>query len=590
MPCDKKPEQLDYYHKVVDCQYACPTHTPVPQYIRLVAQGRYDEAYRINRDSNVFPGILGRICDRPCEPACRRSRLEQKSVAICRLKRVAADLRSETPTHTAQPKRNGKKIALIGAGPASLTVANDLLPRGYQCVLFEKEAKPGGAMLSQVPSFRLPQRVLDEEIAFILNQGAECHFNHPIERISPLIEQYDAIFIGTGAPKAKDLRIPGRNDCAANIYLGIEFLANVHFEHIDKLGKNVVVIGGGNTAMDCCRTAKRLGARKVSVITPEGFADMLASPWEKEDAIHEGISFYNNLLPAAFHPGKDGRLSSVSFRNVSKLFDEQGKWSPILDSDAPRHFPCDDVILAIGQGVHFPFVDDGSGLEFSQPPEEGLLIVDKISHQTSNPKIFAGGDAAWGPKNIIWSVAHGHEAAISIDLFCQDRDPQVRPMPQHTLTSTKMALNRWNYDNDYSPIERESMPEISLDERFHRLDKEVELGFSPHQAAQEAARCLNCDVQTVFEESLCIECDACIDICPVECLVITPDGEEQELRARFPNNAINNAQAIFKAEVPQTGRVMIKDENICLHCGLCSERCPTEAWDMQEFTLQTPRA
>lgn len=587
-------EHPDYYHKIVDCQYACPAHTPVPQYIRLIAEKKYTEAYLLNRASNVFPGVLGRVCDRPCEPACRRGRLEdEKPVAICRLKRVAADFKTPQFEKFLRPipeKKNGNKIALIGAGPASLTVINDLLPLGYTCVLFEKEGKAGGAMLTQVPNFRLPQTVLDEEIAAILERGkVSCHFNKEIRDIDELLPHYDAVFIGTGAPDGKTLPLQHHKEAAPFVQTGIEFLAKVSFEHIEKMPEETLVIGGGNTAMDCCRTALRLGAKKVKVVAPESYNEMLASPWEKEDALAEHIPILNGLLPMEYIL-EEGKLVGLKLQKLQSCYDKNKKWNPI-PAEGVETLSCNAVILAIGQKLAFPFIKKNSGIEFQKPEEAwAQLKVHQATFQSSNPKVFVGGDAAWGPKNIIWAVAHGHEAAISIHKFLTGADPSERPPLKRVMESQKISLNQWSYANSYDAKNRQNVPHEDTQACISNIGLEVEKGFTPELSASEAARCLNCDVQTVFFQSQCIECDACIDICPVDCLGLFINQEENLLRDLLLQPAKNHSQALFAAEVPQTQRMMVKDENICLHCGLCAERCPTGAWEMQKFELNLPQA
>ena len=587
----------EYYHKVVDCQYACPAHTPVPEYIRLIAQSKFTEAYIINRESNVFPGILGRVCDRPCEPACRRGRVDEKPVAICRLKRAAADYKNMEIVQSSLPKipknKNGKKIAVIGAGPASLTVINDLLPLGYTFDLFEKEAKPGGAMLSQVPGFRLPENILNEEIAMILDRGGvTCHFNHTVLSIANILDSYDAIFCATGAPIGKDLNIKGRKEADKNIHIGVNFLGQVRFSHINTIGKKVIVIGGGNTAMDCARTAKRLGAKDVLVIAPEQYHQMLASPWELHDAEQEGIQILNALLPEEFSL-ENSKLTGIYFHELESCFDEHGGWNPIIKKNQKKFLECDDIILAIGQSLDFPYIDKKLKLkcvEAKNGSQYQHIHVDPVSFQTSHPKIFIGGDAAFGPKNIIWAVAHGHAAAISMDLFCQNKNPRDHPKELMTLESQKMGLHTWSYENDYHNIERQIVPHEETSKCLKNIELEVEKGFTLELSQHETTRCLNCDIQTVFTDNLCIECDACVDICPVECLGIVEDSEEKNLRGQLKQPANNMTQSLFAGKTPQTGRLMIKDENICLHCGLCAERCPTAAWDMQKFQLKLPRA
>jgi formate dehydrogenase beta subunit len=575
----------DYFHKVVDCQWACPAHTPVPEYIRLIADGRYSDAYMVNWKSNVFPGILGRTCDRPCEPACRRGRVEDEPVAICRLKRVAADNKDDVSGRMPPPaaNRNGKRIALVGAGPAALTVARDLAPLGYDLVVYDADAKAGGMIRSQIPRFRLPEEVIDEEVGYITGLGLEMRLGQRIDSLKALMgEGYDAIFVGTGAPRGRDLDLPGREEARANIHIGIDWLSSVSFGHIEKIGRRVIVLGGGNTAMDCCRTSRRLGGEDVKVIVRSGFEEMKASPWEKEDAIHEDIPILNFLVPKAFtHDG--GKLTGVTFEKVKAEFDARGRRRLVPSGEPDQHFECDDVLVAVGQENSFPWIERDIGLDFD---EWGMPKVDEVTFQSTQPNIFFGGDAAFGPKNIIWAVAQGHDAAISIHRFCQSQDVHDRPPPGFSLVSQKMGIHEWSYDNDVSNDERFKVPLREKAEALKNVRLEVELGFDKALGFAEAQRCLNCDVETVFAEPLCIECDACVDICPVDCITFTADGDEEDLRGRLNAPATNLDQAILVSDKLKTGRVMIKDEDVCLHCGLCAERCPTGAWDMQRFTLE----
>jgi len=580
----------DYYHRVVDCQWACPAHTDVPEYIRLIAQGRFTDAYMVNRHSNVFPGILGRVCDRPCEPACRRGRIETKPVAICRLKRVAADHREDVSARLPKIPRlkNGKRIACIGAGCASLTVANDLLPLGYEVTIFEQYGEPGGLMRTNIPSFRLPATVLNEEMAMILDMGVDLRLNTPVHSMRELLARggFDAVFVGSGAPQGKELKLPGREEGAANIHIGIAWLESVAFGHIESIGKRVLIIGVGNTAMDCCRTSLRLGAESVKVMArkPRGF--FKASEWELEDAEEESVQIIVNRSPKAFVI-ENGRLTGMRFDKMEYELDARGNITAerIIGEE---FLPADDVILAIGQENAFPWIEHDLGIEFGK---WDVPVVDKTTFQSTLPSVFFGGDAAFGPKNIIWAVEHGHQAAISIHRHCQDESVHERLAPGMNLQSRKMGMHEWSYANDYTPVERRLMPHVSLKERFKKLNIEVELGFTAEQVEQEVQRCLNCDMQTVFTAKLCIECDACIDICPVDCLTITHNGEEAELRARLKAPAKNLSQPLYvSAALPQTGRVMVKDEDLCVHCGLCAERCPTAAFDMQKSELHWPHA
>ena len=587
--------QPDYFHKVVDCQWACPAHTPVPEYIRLIAAGRYSDAYMVNWESNVFPGILGRTCDRPCEPACRRGRVEENNgnkpepVAICRLKRVAADYKDDITSRLPTPpaKKNGKRIALIGAGPASLTVARDLAPLGYEITVFDGDPRAGGMIRTQIPKFRLPESVIDEEVNYILNIGVDFRGGQRIDSLRAMLgEKYNAIFVGTGAPRGRDLDIPGRKEAAKNIHIGIDWLNSVSFGHIDKIGKRVIVLGGGNTAMDCCRSSKRLGGEDVKVIVRSGFEEMKASPWEKEDAQHEGIPILNFLVPKSF-VHDNGRLTGMLFEKVKAEYDAKGRRQLVPTGEPDQFFDCDDVLVAVGQENAFPWIERDIGLEFDK---WNMPVVDKVTMQSSIPNVFFGGDSAFGPKNIIWAVAHGHEAAISIDKLCSGENVNDRPPPMVNLMSQKMGIHEWSYDNAISNDQRYKVPLKDQKIALKNIKVEVELGFDPTLAFAEAERCLNCDAQTVFSEKLCIECDACVDICPMDCITFTENGDEKELRARLNAPADNLTQEIYVSSKLKTGRIMAKDEDVCLHCGLCAERCPTGAWDMQKFLLEMTHA
>ncbi len=585
----------DYFHKVVDCQWACPAHTPVPEYIRMIAAGRHSDAYMVNWESNVFPGILGRTCDRPCEPACRRGRVEESNgekpepVAICRLKRVAADnkddIRPRLPK--APEKKNGKRIACIGAGPASLTVARDLVPLGYHVVVYDADARAGGMIRTQIPRFRLPESVIDEEVGYVLDMGVDVRLGHRVDSMKSLLaEGYDAIFVGTGAPRGRDLDIPGGKEAAKNIHIGIDWQASVSLGHTDKIGKRVIVLGGGNTAMDCCRTSRRLGGEDVKVIVRSGFEEMKASTWEKEDAMHEGIPILNYFVPKSFEH-RNGRLTGVTFEKVKAVYDDIGRRQLVPTGETDQHFECDDVLIAVGQANAFPWIERDAGIEFDR---SGMPVVDKLTMKTTHSRVYFGGDAAFGPKNIIWAVAHGHDAAISIDKACNGEDIRIRPTPTVNLISQKMGIHEWSYDNDISNQVRHRVPLKDQIIALKNIKVEVELGFDLKTAYAEAQRCLNCDVQTVFAAPQCIECDACVDICPMDCITFTGKGEEPDLRGRLNAPAKNLSQDLYVSGPLKTGRVMVKDEDVCLHCGLCAERCPTGAWDMRKFLLDMTRA
>ena len=585
----------NYFHKVVDCQWACPAHTPVPEYIRLIAAGRYADAYMVNWQSNVFPGILGRTCDRPCEPACRRGRVEENNgekpepVAICRLKRVAADNKGDVQARMPKPasKKNGKKIACIGAGPASLTLARDLAPLGYEVTIFEADAKGGGFMRTQVPRFRLPEHVIDEEVDYILDIGVELRGGERIDSMrSMLAKGFDAIFVGSGAPRGRALELPGYEESKENIHIGIDWLASVYFEHVKNVGKRVIVLGGGNTAMDCCRSARRLGGDEVKVIVRSGFEEMKASPWEKEDAAHEGIPILNYLVPKAYIH-EDGRLTGMTFEPVRAEFDAKGKRKLIPTGGADVFHACDEVLVAVGQENAFPWIERDLGIDFD---EWGMPVVDKLTFQSSLPTVLFGGDAAFGPKNIIWAVAHGHEAAVTLDKLFNGEDVHHRPLPAVDVVAQKMGIHEWSYDNDIAPDERYKVPMQPTAKALADIKLEVELGFDAQTAWKEAQRCLNCDVQTVFSEKACIECDACVDICPMDCITFTRNDDEADLRTHLTAPALNADQALYVSEPLKTTRVMVKDEDVCLHCGLCAERCPTGAWDMQKYLIEMTHA
>jgi NADPH-dependent glutamate synthase beta subunit-like oxidoreductase len=583
-----------YFHKVVDCQWACPAHTPVPEYIRLIGQGRYSDAYMINWVSNVFPGILGRTCDRPCEPACRRGRVEENNgskpepVAICRLKRVAADHKDDVSSR--MPKvaaPNGKRIVCVGAGPASLTVARDLLPLGYEVTVFDGEAKAGGFVRSQIPRFRLPESVLDEETGYILNLGVNFKNGQRVESMQALLGQgYDAVFVGSGAPRGRDLDAPGRKEAAANIHIGIDWLASVSFGHITKVGERVIVLGGGNTAMDCCRSARRMGGKEVKVIVRSGFEEMKASPWEKEDAQHEGIPILNFHVPKTFEHD-NGKLTGMTFEIVRAEYDAKGRRSLVPTGEPDVLVPCDEVLVAVGQENSFPWIERDCGIEFDK---WGLPVLGEGTFQSTLPKVFFGGDAAYGPKNIITAVAQGHDAAVSIDRLLNGEDVNRRPAPMVNLMSQKMGIHEWIYRNDVSNDNRSKVPWAAAETALASIKIEVELGFDAATAFKESSRCLNCDVQTMFNRDTCIECDACVDICPMDCITFTANGEEADLRTRLKAPANHTAQDLYASAELKTGRIMVKDEDVCLHCGLCAERCPTGAWDMQKFLLNTTQA
>ena len=579
----------DYFHRVVDCQWACPAHTPVPEYIRMIAAGQYADAYMVNWHSNVFPGILGRTCDRPCEPACRRVRVEKEPVAICRLKRVAADYKGDISERMPQvpTKKNGKRIACVGAGPASLTVARDLVTQGYEIVIFEADPLAGGMMRTQIPKFRLPESVLEEEVDLVLDLGVELRAGQKIESMKALLaEPYDAIFVGCGAPRGRELPLPGRKEAGANIHIGIDWLASVSFGHTTKIGKRVIVLGGGNTAMDCCRSSRRLGGEQVTVVVRSGFEEMKASPWEKEDAMHEDIPILNFMVPKEFvHDA--GKLRGVRFEKVHAVKDAKGRRQLVPTGEPEVLLECDDVLVAVGQENAFPWIERDIGMEFD---EWGMPKVDTKTMRSTHPRVFFGGDAAFGPKNIITAVAHGHEAAVSIDKLCNGEDLAHRPLPAVVVVSQKMGIHEWSYDNAPSNDLRKKVPLREKAVVLRDIRMEVELGFDDKLAFAEAQRCLNCDVQTVFSDKLCIECDACVDICPMDCITFTKNGPEPELRNRLRAPALEWTQAIYVSGELKTTRIMAKDEDVCLHCGLCAERCPTGAWDMQKYLLEMTHA
>ena len=580
----------EYYHKVVDCQYACPAHTPVPEYIRLIAAEKFTEAYMVNWESNVFPGVLGRTCDRPCEPACRRVRVEEEPVAICRLKRVAADNKGDVQKLMPQGPfvPNGKKIALIGGGPASLTVARDLAPLGYEIHLFDEQVAGGGMMRSQIPSFRLPEEVLNEEVNFILDMGIHTQFLTYVSSLREVMEKgYDAVFVGTGAPKGRDLpKLPGRKEGDKHIHIGIEWLANVAFEHTKAISKKVIVLGGGNTAMDCCRTSRRLGGNQVKVVVRSPFEEMKASPWEKEDALHEDIEIIDNHVPLSFEV-ENGKLIGMKFQKVKAVYDENGKRQLLPTPEPDVFIEADEVLIAIGQENSFPWIERDLGMKFDQ---WGMPVVDELTFQSTSPKVFFGGDSAFGPKNVITAVAHGHQAAVSIHLFCEGQDLRNRPSPYTNLVSQKMGIHEWSYDSSVAIDQRYVVPQASKKITLKDRKKEVELGFDVSTAYKETQRCLNCDVQTVFSEDRCIECDACMDVCPTSCITFTINAEEPDLREKLLVPAENTEQDLLVSKELKTGRVMVKDEDVCLHCGLCAERCPTSAWDMQKYFYSVTKA
>jgi ferredoxin len=368
------------------------------------------------------------------------------------------------------------------------------------------------------------------------------------------------------------------------VFLGIEWLESIHFGHVESVGKRVIIIGVGNTAMDCCRSAKRLGATEVTVVARKTRKYFKASPWELEDAEEEGVHILENLQPVRFVI-ENGVLTGLEFDKFTSVEVDGQLKQQIVGREI---IPCDTVVLAIGQDNAFPFIERNIGLEFGK---WDMPVVDKQTFMSTRPGVFFGGDAAFGPANIIWAVEHGHQAAISIHNYCQGVAVTERPPEGMTLTSTKMGLHEWAYSNDYSPVMRQKMKHVEMPARFAGMTIEVEEGFSADQTAAEVQRCLNCDVQTHFTDNLCIECDACLDICPVDCLTIVREAPEPELRTMLKAPAQNLEQALFVSDpLKHTGRVMVKDENLCVHCGLCAERCPTYAWDMRKFVLSWPHA
>ncbi|MEY3405899.1 MAG: hypothetical protein RL161_1329 [Bacteroidota bacterium] len=510
-------------------------------------------------------------------------------MAICRLKRVAADNKSDVRDRMPQAgKSNGKKVALIGGGPASLTVARDLAPLGYEIHLFDEWSKAGGMMRTQIPNFRLPESVLDEEVGFVTAMGIHTHFNHRVTSMKEVLSVgYDAVFVGTGAPKGRDLNLPGRSEASANVHIGVEFLANVAFGHTTKIGERVIILGGGNTAMDCCRTSRRLGGKDVRVIVRSPFSDMKASPWEIEDAKAEDIPILNNMPPKSFVV-ENGKLKGMIFEKVKAVYDEKGKRSLVSTGEPDEFVEADDVIIAVGQDNAFPWIERDLGIEFGNWE---LPKLNETTFQSTLPHVFFGGDAALGPKNIITSVAHGHQAAISIDLFLSGKDlMNDRPAPMTNLIHQKMGIHEWSYDSAVVNDLRFKVPHQKKELALKDLNTEVELGFSKETAFKEAQRCLNCDVQTVFTPNLCIECDACMDICPTACITFTANGEEEDLRNRLSVPAENKSQDLYVSEELKTTRVMVKDEDVCLHCGLCAERCPTSAWDMKKYMYSVTKA
>ena len=441
-------------------------------------------------------------------------------------------------------------------------------------------------MRRSIPAFRLPVETLDSEIDAILRMGVDVRYGTPVTSLRALLaEGFDAVFVGSGAPRGKELYLPGRWEEAPDdphIHIGLDWLQSIAFGHVDAIGERVLVIGVGNTAMDCCRSSLRLGANEVTVVARRPRAFFKASPWELEDAEDEGVEILVNHAPRRFVV-EDGRLTGMEFDVLE--WDERATVSKVVGSVV---LPCTDVVVAIGQENAFPWIEQGLGVDVG---DGDLPAVDATTMQSTLPGVFFGGDGAFGPKNIITAVAHAHEAAISIHAHCQGRSVTDRPAIGMNLVSQKMGMSQWSYSNDYDAVARQRMDQAELARRFERLDQEVELGFTADKTLREVQRCLNCDVQTTFEASLCIECDACIDVCPTACLTITANGDEPDLRKRLTIPAANTTQDLFvSGGLPQTGRVMVKDEDVCVHCGLCAERCPTAAWDMQRLELTLPRA
>ena len=612
---------------------ACPVHTQAGRYVSLIAQGRYEEAYRYARVPNPFASICGRVCGHPCEPACRRGQFDAP-ISIRALKRFATERhgpesRNPIDVFADRPRvARSEKVAIIGSGPAGLSAAHDLALLGYPVTVFEAAAVPGGMMHLGIPEYRLPRDVLQAQIREILDLGPELRLNRRLGKDFSFEdlrrEGYKAILMAFGLHRSRDLNLPG-NDLDG-VVKGIDFLLNVNLGYRFQVGRQVVVIGGGNVAIDVARSAMReqyknlapdeatealpdhltssemdvamkefmdvsrqalrMGAREVHLVCLESREEMPASEEEIEEGLMEGIKVHPSLGPKRF-AGKNGKLTGLEVIRCTSVFDEQRRFNPRFVEGTESIIPCDTVILAIGQASDLTFVKPSDGIETTR---QGTLKIDPATLMTTAPGIFAAGDIAFGPRLIINAVADGKKAAKQIDKYL--RGAEWQPKPQFVQIT---VLDRHKMTEEYDEYSRLAIPTIPLERRTGLA--EVETGFTEEQARREASRCLQCWINTIFEGteangSECILCGGCVDVCPENCLQLVPlrqfefsEETRQQLTATSDARA-NELLHLAPTELATSeGSVMVKDETICIRCGLCAERCPVNTITMEAFEV-----
>ena len=624
---------IEWLESNFPCMQACPVHTQAGRYVSLIAQGRYEEAYRYARVPNPFASICGRVCGHPCEPACRRGQFDAP-ISIRALKRFATERhgpesRNPIDVFADRPRvARSEKVAIIGSGPAGLSAAHDLALLGYPVTVFEAAAVPGGMMHLGIPEYRLPRDVLQAQIREILDLGPELRLNRRLGKDFSFEdlrrEGYKAILMAFGLHRSRDLNLPG-NDLDG-VVKGIDFLLNVNLGYRFQVGRQVVVIGGGNVAIDVARSAMReqyknlapdeatealpdhltssemdvamkefmdvsrqalrMGAREVHLVCLESREEMPASEEEIEEGLMEGIKVHPSLGPKRF-AGKNGKLTGLEVIRCTSVFDEQGRFNPKFVEGTESIIPCDTVILAIGQASDLTFVKPSDGIETTR---QGTLKIDPATLMTTAPGIFAAGDIAFGPRLIINAVADGKKAAEQIDKYL--RGAEWQPKPQFVQIT---VLDRHKMTEEYDEYSRLAIPTIPLERRTGLA--EVETGFTEEQARREASRCLQCWINTIFEGteangSECILCGGCVDVCPENCLQLVPlrqfefsEETRQQLTATSDARA-NELLHLAPTELATSeGSVMVKDETICIRCGLCAERCPVNTITMEAFEV-----
>jgi len=612
---------------------ACPVHTQAGRYVSLIAEGKYEDAYRYARMPNPFASICGRVCGHPCEPACRRGQFDLP-ISIRALKRFVTERHgpeSRNPidvfSNVSRP-RNAGKVAVIGSGPAGMSAAHDLALLGYPVTVFEAAAVPGGMMHLGIPEYRLPRDVLQAQIREILDLGPELKLNMRLGRdfsLEDLRRQgYKAVLMAFGLHRSRELNLPGHE--LDGVVKGIDFLLNVNLGYRFEVGKKVVVIGGGNVAidvarsamreqqqklvtdmasvvlpnelsssemdvamkefMDVSRAALRMGAREVQLVCLESRAEMPASEEEIEEGVLEGMKLFPSLGPKQFI-GQKGKLAGLEVIRCLSVFDENKRFNPKFETGTEFVIPCDTVILAIGQSSDVSFLTPADGVETTR---QGTLKINPETLMTTAPGIFAAGDIAFGPRLIINAVADGKKAAVEIDKFLRGPDwkPKSRYVQVTVLDHHEMAAH-------YDEYSRLSVPVLPIDRRTGVA--EVETGYTEAQARSEASRCLRCWINTIFEGTEatgteCILCGGCVDVCPENCLSLVPlknlafTEEDKERLSKEQELRSFDLQHVAPEELNQLeGSVMVKDETICIRCGLCAERCPAHTISMEAFEV-----